>query len=356
MSENDRESEQTSESTVRRWRRVVDCERTFWVLPRRKSHAVKFPQDDWFGQDRNMFGISLSGGGIRSATISLGFLEVFKNFNLLQKSDYVSSVSGGGYPAAYIHAKLCHSDKPDPFDAVFNKDDLDHIRHHRKYLTPEDSFLNQFWSGLRLTVAFVVSTLMNAIWIASLVGVVWFGACLAIRILPQGPIYTIALTAFAVGAGASLLWHFFLHPIRHRRVWSSEVLYSVEAVLLFILVIGAVGAWFEPRLAGTERSDAFGLLAALFVLAVTGFFADPNVLTMHRYYRDRIAEAFLRTADRDSSRMRLHELTGEEVRDAPYPLVNTCLNLRNKDRDAVRGERGSDYFLLSPLVLWVWAQ
>ena len=40
------------------------------------------------------FGIALSGGGIRSATINLGFLKTLNIFNLLQKSDYLKEEVG----------------------------------------------------------------------------------------------------------------------------------------------------------------------------------------------------------------------------------------------------------------------
>ncbi|WP_257167843.1 patatin-like phospholipase family protein [Bradyrhizobium sp. SRS-191] len=46
--------------------------------------------DDWKG-------IGLSGGGIRSATFSLGALQALVAHGLLAKFDYISTVSGGGY-------------------------------------------------------------------------------------------------------------------------------------------------------------------------------------------------------------------------------------------------------------------
>ena len=41
-------------------------------------------------------GLALSGGGIRSATLSLGLLQSLARQGLLPHVDYVSSVSGGG--------------------------------------------------------------------------------------------------------------------------------------------------------------------------------------------------------------------------------------------------------------------
>ena len=42
-------------------------------------------------------GVGLSGGGIRSATFSLGIFQALARFGLLEKVDYLSTVSGGGY-------------------------------------------------------------------------------------------------------------------------------------------------------------------------------------------------------------------------------------------------------------------
>ncbi len=44
-----------------------------------------------------LVGLSLSGGGIRSATFNLGVLQALNDKKLLQHADYLSTVSGGGY-------------------------------------------------------------------------------------------------------------------------------------------------------------------------------------------------------------------------------------------------------------------
>src|SRR5262245_561629 len=46
---------------------------------------------------RDLFGISISGGGIRSATFNLGLLQGLESYGLLRCLDYLSTVSGGGY-------------------------------------------------------------------------------------------------------------------------------------------------------------------------------------------------------------------------------------------------------------------
>ncbi|HAN48811.1 MAG TPA: hypothetical protein DCQ20_08060, partial [Nitrospira sp.] len=42
-------------------------------------------------------GLCFSGGGIRSATFGLGVLQSLARLQLLNKFDYLSTVSGGGY-------------------------------------------------------------------------------------------------------------------------------------------------------------------------------------------------------------------------------------------------------------------
>jgi len=49
-------------------------------------------------------GLALSGGGIRSATFSLGVLQALAKRHLLARIDYLSTVSGGGYIGSFLGA------------------------------------------------------------------------------------------------------------------------------------------------------------------------------------------------------------------------------------------------------------
>lgn len=53
-----------------------------------------------------LFGLSFSGGGIRSATFSLGVVQRLAEYRLLRHVDYLSTVSGGGYIGAWLEAWL----------------------------------------------------------------------------------------------------------------------------------------------------------------------------------------------------------------------------------------------------------
>jgi hypothetical protein len=50
---------------------------------------------------RDLFGLALSGGGIRSATFNLGLLQGLQDMRVLGAFDYLSTVSGGGYLGAF---------------------------------------------------------------------------------------------------------------------------------------------------------------------------------------------------------------------------------------------------------------
>src|SRR5271169_3240276 len=55
-------------------------------------------------------GLALSGGGIRSATFSLGVLQSLAGHGRLSSFDYLSTVSGGGYIGSWLSAWISRND------------------------------------------------------------------------------------------------------------------------------------------------------------------------------------------------------------------------------------------------------
>ncbi|TGS52927.1 hypothetical protein EN844_33105, partial [Mesorhizobium sp. M3A.F.Ca.ET.201.01.1.1] len=53
-----------------------------------------------------MFGVALSGGGIRSASLCLGALQALDQYKLIPRIDYLSTVSGGGYIGSAMIADM----------------------------------------------------------------------------------------------------------------------------------------------------------------------------------------------------------------------------------------------------------
>ena len=124
-------------------------------------------------QDTDYFGIALSGGGIRSATVNLGVLEVLNSCHVLEQADYLSSVSGGGYIAGYVTSHL-RRDGRQAYKHMFLPAEIDSLRKYSFYLTPGQG-RGLTLSRLRLVGALVASFLMNCIWIAALSGILIFG-------------------------------------------------------------------------------------------------------------------------------------------------------------------------------------
>ncbi|WP_182864838.1 hypothetical protein [Stieleria mannarensis] len=71
---------------------------------REKAFHTAAP-DDAHERPKNLIGLALSGGGIRSALYNDGFLQGLSHRGLLRYVDYLASVSGGGYIAGHLIAQ-----------------------------------------------------------------------------------------------------------------------------------------------------------------------------------------------------------------------------------------------------------
>ncbi len=294
----------------------------------------RFAEEEWFTDPANRFGIALSGGGIRSATINLGFLELLNRFGIVERADYLSTVSGGGYLGGYVQAKLWRErQSAQPFAQLFATNDIDHLRRFGDYLAPGSGF-RAFLHRVRMAGALVASLFMNLFWVSALVATVGRTA----EVLFGWAVNPL-IPALVTAAVVLLAWHFFLHGLRHIGLWSSDWLNTLEGVVLAIAAVWTIG-WLSDPWGGKLWYFAATLL-------VLGFFANPNVLSLHRFYRDRLQTAYLMRSEGPRGKtIALRELW-QAV--GPYPLVNTCLNVLNETDRAFAGTAASDYFLLSPL-------
>jgi hypothetical protein len=96
--------------------------------------------------------LALSGGGIRSASFSLGVLQALNEYGVLQRIDYLSTVSGGGYMGASLTATMTKTEgnfvfgvstggAPDAAPGTRPPDVKDsgsvhHLRNYSNYLIP----------------------------------------------------------------------------------------------------------------------------------------------------------------------------------------------------------------------------
>lgn len=87
-------------------REVVKSELKEIKQRREKAHAS---QDD---VESNLVGLALSGGALRSANFSLGFVQALQRIGLWKYVDYLSTVSGGGYIGAYLTSGILKDKRP----------------------------------------------------------------------------------------------------------------------------------------------------------------------------------------------------------------------------------------------------
>ncbi|WP_199738324.1 patatin-like phospholipase family protein [Corallococcus sp. CA054B] len=115
---------------------------------------IKHPRED-------LFGLALSGGGIRSATFNLGLLQALARLKLLDVFHYLSTVSGGGYvgsfwtawraraglradPCADLRPRKkapCFPDTPSTL-GLAEPDPVHHLRQFSNFLRPRPGLLN----------------------------------------------------------------------------------------------------------------------------------------------------------------------------------------------------------------------
>lgn len=114
-------------------------------------------------------GLALSGGGIRSATFSLGVLQLIAARGHLRSIDYVSSVSGGGYIASWLSAWIARTDiahveqelAMSPETCEREPAEVMWLRRYSNYLTPRVGALSL--DALTVIATYLRNVLLNMI-------------------------------------------------------------------------------------------------------------------------------------------------------------------------------------------------
>jgi hypothetical protein len=88
--------------------RMFAAEIRGWVRPYRESRGDEtgLPYPERPDSRNELFGLALSGGGMRSAVFSLGVMQAMSRNGLLERVDYLSTVSGGSYAGTAL-TTLC---------------------------------------------------------------------------------------------------------------------------------------------------------------------------------------------------------------------------------------------------------
>jgi len=335
--------------------------------------------------DDTRFGIALSGGGIRSATINLGILKTLNKFGILEKADYLSTVSGGGYTGAYVQSLLKKrarelKDQPEAaYEDLFHQDHIRYLRDRGEYMMPGVG-KGKVWNTFILIIGYLVSTLMS--WVSPLIFIFLFLTLLSgigkVRGLVdnydfQAEVYSFIENFKIVEIGIGLFFliyvvHFIYNLKMKYDLGISRKFNQAEAVLaaltmvaggvLILLRVGSSNIEFYEEIRITLGIGKPGIifihvLAAILAIAL-GYFANPNAISFHRFYRNQLADAYLHFGEQyknvELARLIQQNDHSPENLVAPYPLINTCLNLQflGGGDEKFKGAKASDYFLLSP--------
>jgi hypothetical protein len=403
---------------------------------------------------RQLTGLALSGGGIRSAVFCLGVLQALAKHDVLRRFDYLSTVSGGGYIGSsltwFTQGAMTYGverdnlpygiddpTQPPPKDPR-GKPLLPHLRRHGSYLDPGGPLsllagLAVVLRGLVLNLFVIWLPLVTAVFV--ILRVLYRGLA---QWLPPWAFAAIAAAIFAVLAIAYSLqsgWRAKRHedmPYRSRQDFERVAPYVLGALALllvlgslpyvrmiivnrvasegvsgFIMAAGgaALGLWsrFMPRgdaagkaptwvgpvgaalviygigllayalsrvvftdeSAATDYGWVVGVVLIAAFAAFVGYFVDINETTLHRFYRDRLMEAFMpdtdaggvptgkRASAADAGRLR--EMCDPSSAKAPYHLICAHLILTRINGHSVSPKwvdrwriRGGDSFVFSP--------
>ena len=120
-------------------------ERSEIVVPRRSASPDPSDGSERLGDVKDLTGIALSGGGMRSASFCLGVLQGLDALSedhdprVLDAVDYLSTVSGGGYIGTCMVAGLHQPDHSFPFRSRFDEEETpetQHLRDFSNFLVP----------------------------------------------------------------------------------------------------------------------------------------------------------------------------------------------------------------------------
>jgi hypothetical protein len=195
----------------------------------------------------NVVGLALSGGGIRSAAFCLGAMQALDAHRIIEKIDYLSTVSGGGYIGTSMTAAMSHGTAgkfPFPSDLQTGEAaGVQHIRDHSNYLFPPGTvnvfsnvvvYLRGLFANVMLLLPWLLFAAAYTIWSnpkEDALGLTKIGDYLFNLPVPV-PHFGLTLHAFAMFFIATLLW-----ALWRSTHWSGRVSDIGPAALLFALVL-----------------------------------------------------------------------------------------------------------------------
>lgn len=260
-------------------------------------------------------GLALSGGGIRSATFSLGLIRELAAQRLLHKVDYLSTVSGGSYIGSYLAGLFARREvggeerEPvldrtsfaagaDPFEAPdgLARASIEWLRQSGRYLAPQGAgdywkaagLLARNWLGLHFVIG--ATLMLIALLAVAIRFIIYQGLAAHEFTLPAWLVHApmLVLLAPPVALHVAVGWAYWLTR-RDLGGWKSGT--NSAQIGSLVILGGAVWTAISPGVARLFSADAAGvqtvqivswLIAAsaasgLFALLLSWIFAGTAV-------------------------------------------------------------------------------
>ena len=241
----------------------------------------------------NRKALSLSGGGIRSATFALGIIQRLAELGILSEFDYLSTVSGGGYIGGWLSSyvrrsrngvsDVQHELQPTSQSSVKPEaEPVTHLRDYSNYLTPKLGALSaDTWA--------IAGTYLRNLTLNWLVLIPLLVALLAVPRLFIGvlhwqhPPFVGTKIATVVLFLIALFYLAFARPVNHRlnvKPWrkalaSNDGFLALCALPLTLAAAGMAALYgWQPHLISTRSISkyTFGTSVSLSIVYMIRFF------------------------------------------------------------------------------------
>jgi preprotein translocase subunit YajC len=214
--------------------------------------------------------LCISGGGIRSATFGLGVLQGLARCRLLDKFDYLSTVSGGGYIGSWLSAWI----KNDPQgvegvvaelkrrpDSALDPEPqpIQHLREFSNYLAPRAGLTSvDFWT---LIATFIRNMFLNWLVLISLLAAAMMIPRFYLAAVNLGPDWSGQATWYSWKLSAHKLqpnWDAFWAGVK--QPWETGLIILLAAGFLLIALAMAYAIIDVPSTGGARSSQRRFLL------------------------------------------------------------------------------------------------
>jgi hypothetical protein len=227
--------------------------------------------------ESNVIGLALSGGGIRSAAFCLGAMQALDVRGLIEKLDYLSTVSGGGYIGTSMTAAMSAGTTGKfPFASELRTGEVagvQHIRDHSNYLFPQ-GMLNIFGNiavYLRGIFANVV-LLLPWLLLAAALTIWWIGNAKAVTGTGAAFGLTLdALLAFVIFLALWSLWRSTPWGRNTSDVGPGARFFGSLLVAILIVAFFELQPWVLSRIARSDGSSGGPATISSSLKALAGF-------------------------------------------------------------------------------------